>query len=216
MDQIQSTLTAMTLGGFVMYPLFVLAILATALLLEKGFANWRHCRMPKSLATLLRGYDLSLGEFERQILTLPKQSYYGRFCRAILANRARPAGWIEARAADEAKSIESTLDKGLWILETIVTAAPLLGLLGTITGMMQAFRLFGTHSLVDPAGVTGGVAEALIATAFGIVVALVALFGFNFFSRLKSRTLDELEQMGTRLIERICDQQRQELSREIA
>ena len=68
------------------------------------------------------------------------------------------------------------------MLETIVTAAPLLGLLGTITGMIRAFRLFGAEGLVDPRGVTGGVAEALIATAVGLFIALVALFAFNYFS----------------------------------
>lgn len=216
MEQIHTALTAISRGGIVMYPLFLLAILATAVLLEKGFVHWRYGRMPDSLAVFLRCHDFSLGELERQILALAKRSYFGRFCRTILVHRTRPTGWIEARAAEEAKAIENTLDKGLWVLETIVTAAPLLGLLGTIAGMMQAFKLFGAHSLVDPGGVTGGVAEALIATAFGLVVALIALFGFNFFSRLKSRTLDELEQMGTRLIEYIGDQQKQELSREIA
>ncbi|MEJ2645977.1 MAG: MotA/TolQ/ExbB proton channel family protein, partial [Gammaproteobacteria bacterium] len=95
------------------------------------------------------------------------------------------------------------LGRGLWVLETIVTAAPLLGLLGTITGMMHAFNLIGGAGLVAPKGVTSGVAEALIATAFGLAVALVALFGYNFFSRLQARTLDDMERIGTRLVDRL-------------
>ena len=73
-------------------------------------------------------------------------------------------------AADEAQLIERELSPGLWMLETTVTAAPLLGLLGTITGMMHAFNLIGNNGLVDPTGVTAGVAQALIATALGLLL----------------------------------------------
>jgi biopolymer transport protein ExbB len=89
------------------------------------------------------------------------------------------------------------------VLETIVTAAPLLGLLGTIIGMMHSFKLIGNKGLVDPTGVTGGVAQALIATALGLFIALIALFAFNFFSRQQSQVLDEMERLGTRLVDNI-------------
>jgi len=59
--------------------------------------------------------------------------------------------------------------------------------------MMHSFRLIGGDGLVNPSGVTGGVAQALIATAIGLVIALVALFAFNFFSRRIDRLMDELE-----------------------
>jgi biopolymer transport protein ExbB len=78
-------------------------------------------------------------------------------------------------------------------LETIVTAAPLLGLLGTIVGMMHSFQLFGGNGLVNPGGVTGGVAQSLVATAIGLVVALFSLFAFNYFSRRLERLIDDLE-----------------------
>jgi len=89
------------------------------------------------------------------------------------------------------------------VLETIVTAAPLLGLLGTISGMIRAFKLFGAEGLVDPRGVTGGVAEALIATAVGLFIALIALFAFNYFSHRQAQVMDELELVGTRLVDHI-------------
>jgi hypothetical protein len=88
-------------------------------------------------------------------------------------------------------------------LETIVTAAPLLGLVGTIVGMMGSFRLIGGSGLVNPTGITGGVAQALIATTLGLIIALIALFAFNFFSHLQSRTMDEMERLGTLFIDHI-------------
>jgi biopolymer transport protein ExbB len=103
------------------------------------------------------------------------------------------------------------------VLETIVTVAPLLGLLGTIAGMMDSFKLIGNSGLVDPAGITGGVAQALIATAVGLVIAVLSLFSFNFFSSRQSHTVDEMERLGTRLIDHIrLDQHAKGESREAA
>lgn len=118
-------------------------------------------------------------------------------------NRDKPIWWLESRANDEAQLIEKGMGRGIWVLETIVTGAPLLGLLGTITGMMHSFNLIGGAGLVDPTGVTGGVAQALIATAFGIFIAIFALFGFNFLSRRQVQVLEEMERIGTRMIDNI-------------
>jgi biopolymer transport protein ExbB len=130
-------------------------------------------------------------------------NYFGRFFGVILQNRSHPAWWVESRAADEAQLIEKALGRGLWVLETVVTAAPLLGLVGTIVGMMDSFRLIGGSGLVNPTGITAGVAQALIATTLGLIIALIALFAFNFFSHLQSKTMDEMERLGTRLIDHI-------------
>ena len=107
------------------------------------------------------------------------------------------------RMGDEAGRIEKTMSRGLWILETVVTAAPLMGLLGTITGMMQAFQVIGGSGLVAPTRVTSGVAQALISTALGLLIALIALFGFNFFSRAQSQALDDMERLGSKLADHI-------------
>ena len=123
-----------------------------------------------------------------------------------MQNKTKPLWWLESRSADEAKLIEKQFAGGLWILETIVTAAPLLGLLGTIMGMMDAFKLIGSEGLVNPHGpngVTAGVAQALIATAIGIFIAIYSLFAFNYFSRKQDQAIDELERLGTRVLDHI-------------
>ena len=89
------------------------------------------------------------------------------------------------------------------MLETVVTAAPLLGLLGTITGMMQSFNVIGASTLVAPTQVTAGVAQALIATALGLLIAVLSLFAFNLFSRMQSQALDTMERLGSRLVDHI-------------
>jgi biopolymer transport protein ExbB len=194
---------ALAVGGAMVYPLLALAVLAFVIVLEKGFVFTARTRLPAALVDLAETFGFSWEELERKVTILGRRNYFAGFFRAILDNRTHPAWWVESRAADEASLIEKALGRWLWVLETIVTAAPLLGLLGTITGMIRAFKLFGNQGLVDPTGVTGGVAEALIATALGLFIALIALFAFNYFSHRQAQVMDEMERLGTRLIDHI-------------
>jgi len=203
MQEIHIALEALRFGGAMVYPLLVLAVLAAVVILDKSFVYWRYVSLPGPLLELVETYDFSWADLERQLARLNQQNYFQRFFRVVMDNRKKPVWWVESRAGDEAQLIEKSLSRGLWVLETIVTAAPLLGLLGTITGMMHAFNLIGSNGLVDPTGVTGGVAQALIATALGLFIAVIALFAFNFFSRRQSQMLDEMERLGTRLADNI-------------
>jgi biopolymer transport protein ExbB len=203
MQQLQIAWEALKFGGAMVYPLLVLAVLAAVVIVDKAFVYWRYVRLPPPLLELVETYDFSWSDLERQMAGLDKRCYFPRFFRVVVENRGKPVWWLESRAGDEAQLIEKALSRGLWVLETIVTAAPLLGLLGTIAGMMHAFKLIGDKGLMDPTGVTGGVAQALIATALGLFIAIIALFAFNFFSRRQSQTLDEMERLGTRLVDNI-------------
>ncbi len=194
---------AIHFGGAMVYPLLVLGVVALFIMTDKAYVYLRYVRIPQTLVRLVETYGFSWNELEKQVDSMQSKHYFVRFFRPILENREKPAWWVESRAADEAQLIEKSMSRGLWVLETVVTAAPLLGLLGTITGMMHAFKLIGGGGLVDPSGVTAGVAQALIATALGLFIALICLFAFNFFSRLQSQILDEMERLGTRLLDHI-------------
>lgn len=208
MQELHESWIALKLGGVMMIPLSLLAVIATGIMLEKAVLYWRYARLSNELLTLVETYGFAWESLEQQLTQLNPRSYFHRFFSVVLGNRSRPAWWTESRAADEAQLIETSLSRRLWVLETIVTAAPLLGLMGTIGGMMHAFQLIGGKGLVNPIGVTGGVAQALIATALGLLIALISLFGFNYFSRLQAQTMDEMERLGTRLIDHIrLDQQ---------
>ena len=84
-------------------------------------------------------------------------------------------------------------------LDTIITLAPLLGLLGTVTGMIRAFGLLGQQELEAPAVITGGIAEALIATAFGLGIAIVALLPFNYLNARLEEARHDIEDAATHL-----------------
>ena len=194
---------ALRVGGAMIYPLLLLAVIAVVVILEKAFVFSTRTRLPAPVLEVLETYAFAWEDLEQRVGQMDPRNYFRRFFRVILDQRARPTWWVESRAAEEATLIEQALGRWLWALETIVTAAPLLGLLGTITGMIRAFHLFGSEGLVDPRGVTGGVAEALIATAVGLFIALIALFAFNYFSNRQAQVMDEMEQLGTRVVDSI-------------
>ena len=87
--------------------------------------------------------------------------------------------------------------RGLSVLDTIITLAPLLGLLGTVTGMISAFGLIGNSELEAPTVITGGVAEALIATAFGLGIAITALVPFNYLNARLEEAREEMQDAAT-------------------
>jgi biopolymer transport protein ExbB len=196
-------LDTLQLGGIAIYPLLLLGFIMTVIILDKAIMHVRYGRLPPSLLTLVETFGFDWQAFQKELGSLPPQNFYLRFLTTIYDNRARPAWWVESRAGDEARLIDKELNRGQWVLETIVTGAPLIGLLGTIVGMMGSFKIIGTNGLVKPEEVTGGVAEALIATACGLLIALVALFAFNFFTRRNAQMLDEMERLGTRMIDHI-------------
>jgi len=211
MEHLNQAWIMLELGGIIIIPLSLLGIIALAIMLEKAFIYWRFARLSKDLSNLIETYGFKWEDLEKILSGLDRRHYYKRFFEVVIANRSQPFWWTESRAADEAQLIEESLARRLWALETIVTAAPLLGLVGTVIGMMRAFQVIGSEGIVNPTAVTGGVAEALIATVIGLIIALVALFGFNYFSRLQSQTMDEMERLGTRLIDHIRLDQREEI-----
>lgn len=203
MQALNESWIALKSGGLIIVPLSLLAIVAVAVMLEKAVLYWRYARLSKEVLALVETYGFAWNDLEKILSGLSQRHYFKRFFDVVIANRHHPSWWTESRAADEAQLIEASLARRLWVLETIVTAAPLLGLVGTVIGMMDAFKIIGSDGVVNPTGVTGGVAQALIATVVGLAIALVALFGFNYFSRVQSQTMDEMERLGTRLIDHI-------------
>jgi len=207
MGDVYHTMKALQFGGLMVYPLLFMGLIAMMIILDKAFLYWQYGRLSGSLLRLLENDCSGWADLEHEMGSFKRGSYFARFFGVILTNRTQPPWWVESRVAKEARLIEKSLKRGLWVLETVVTGAPLLGLVGTIVGMMDSFRLIGGSGLVNPTGITGGVAQALIATTLGLIIALIALFAFNFFSHLESRTMDEMERLGTDLIDHIRREQ---------
>ena len=106
-----------------------------------------------------------------------------------------PAKAMEAAAQAEIP----VLKRRLGVLDTIVTLAPLLGLLGTVVGMIGSFDVMADVGIGQPHAVTGGVAEALIATATGLLIAILTLVSYNYFTARAEREMDQMEHFSSSL-----------------
>lgn len=137
------------------------------------------------------------GEFDRA-LKLGRDSHYpiARVMAAGLAHRnPAPAKAMEAAAQAQIPLLKSRLGT----LDTIITLAPLLGLLGTVVGMIGSFDIMSEAGMGQPHAVTGGVAEALIATASGLLIAILTLIPYNYFITRVEKEMDAMEHFSSSL-----------------
>ena len=183
-------------GGPVMYPLLIASILALGTVLERVLflmrEKWR--RSPKAQEKFFAAVAKSDIAAAIEIGKTSK-FYVVRALGYALAHRETSLeSAILYAQAQELKRFR----RGIPILDTVITLAPLLGLLGTVTGMMGSFSLIGGE-LSSPGAITGGIAEALIATAFGLGIAITALLPFNFLNTKMEVARHELESAATQL-----------------
>jgi biopolymer transport protein ExbB len=108
------------------------------------------------------------------------------------------------------------LQKRLVVLDTIVTIAPLLGLLGTVIGMISSFHILSVSGTEHPTGITSGIAEALIATATGLVIAIFSLVGFNWCQEKVKTILAEMDRRSTQLANWLAHLAQTEKENEVA
>jgi len=182
-------------GGPVMWPILVCSILGLAVVINRftAFAVYQ-MRVSAGAADCRRIIELvSLGKFE-EALELARKTQ-GAVSRIYLfALMSREYNLHDSLILAAQKEIDR-LRRNLSLLDTVITVAPLLGILGTVTGIIGSFNMLNAQGIDNPAGVTGGIAEALITTAAGLIVAIAALLPFNFsISWIKRRT-NELEQI---------------------
>ena len=177
-----------------MVPLLVCSIISLTVTIER-FLFWRRIGDREPVEELLRNVER---DETAQALEFGRQSDLP--VARVLAAGLSPRNPSVTKALEVAAQAEiPVLKKRLTILDTIVTLAPLLGLLGTITGMISSFGIMSEAGLGQPHAVTGGVAEALIATATGLLIAILTLIPYNYFSNRAERELEEIEYYASRL-----------------
>lgn len=124
----------------------------------------------------------------------------GRIFARGLRNANRPADRIEMAMEQEAANEQPALEANLPIVKTIVNISPLLGLLGTIAGMIGSFRAAKASGLSNPQEILGGISEALVSTASGITLAIVGFIAYNYFANQNKKIVEDMEYYGAELV----------------
>jgi biopolymer transport protein ExbB len=184
-------------GGPIMWPLLFAAIVAAVVSLERSLfiVSEKRRQNPAQVEQIF-----TLVESGNQPAAIQVANASTDFVARVLGFALANANLSISQAISKASALElKRFSRGLPILDTIITAAPLLGLLGTVTGMMNTFSMMGGDELGAPAAITGGIAEGLIATAFGLLVAITCLFPNNYLNARIESAQHEMEDAGRRL-----------------
>jgi len=187
-------------GGPVMWPLLLCSLVSLTVILERCLF-WMKADVGKDRAIsekLLEDYRLGGPDWIPQPYG-DGQAACGAILKMLLSGLAHrnfsSSKAMEAVALDEIKKMR----RGMNVLDTIITAAPMLGILGTVTGIITSFDMLGQVGVDDPKAVVAGIAEALITTAAGLVISVGTVFPYNYFNARIDDALDLFEHYGTRL-----------------
>lgn len=207
-----------------MWPLLLCAVLSVAVMLERFISINRAAADNEGLTNEVREL-LSQGRVnEAQQLCESRPGPVAALLANGIRNKDLDSDSIERAMEELALRETPMLYKRLGVLDTVITVAPLLGLLGTITGMMSTFNVVQSAGQNNPSAITGGIAEALIATATGLAIAIVTLVGYNYLTEKVKEIIADMEIRATQLMNILCnttdgcgpDRRGKELPREVA
>lgn len=198
-----SVLTFIRNGGVMMYPLIICSIVLIALVIER-FISLRKCSVDGDalLDAVKEVYKPNTGATAIQAIEVCNQfgGPVGRMFTRGLKNAGRSDDAIEMAMEQEASNEMPALEANLPVMKTIVNIAPLLGLLGTIAGMIASFRAAASTGLSSPKEVLGGISEALISTATGISLAVLGFIFYNYFANQSKKIIEDMEFYGAELV----------------
>ena len=178
-------------GGWVMWPLLAISVIALAIVLERFWALRRSTVLPPGLGEEVCRWARNVQLDPKHIDALRETAPLGEVLAAALDVRDRPREIIRERIEDTGRHVMHRLERFLNTLGTIASAAPMLGLLGTVIGMMRLFLGILDHGIGDATQLAGGIGKALVCTATGMIVAIPALAFHRYFrGRIASYIVD--------------------------
>ena len=188
-------------GGMVMFPLLLCSVLALAIIIER-FWTLRVSRLaPKDLVNELWGWIKRKELNSKKLRELKDAAPIGRILAAGLVNAKHGREIMKESIQDEASHVVHEMERFLTTLGSVAAIAPLLGLLGTVVGMIKVFSQLQLEGAGNAAALAGGISEALITTAAGLTVAIPALIFHRYFTRRVDEIVVDMEQDALRLVE---------------
>lgn len=188
-------------GGLVMFPLLLCSVLALAIIIERFWTLRVNRLAPKALVNELWGWIKRKELNSKKLRELKESAPIGRILAAGLVNAKHGREIMKESIQEEASHVVHEMERFLTTLGSVAVIAPLLGLLGTVLGMIKVFSQLQLEGAGNAAALAGGISEALITTAAGLTVAIPALIFHRYFLRRVDEIVVDMEQDALRLVE---------------
>lgn len=190
-------------GGWLMAPLILCSILSLTIIAERLWTLRRSKVVPKGIGEQVKDWAARHELDRRHIEQLRSESALGRVLAGALINRHRSRELIKEAVEDTGRHVVHELERFLNTLGTIAGISPLLGLLGTVIGMIKVFSAIMAHGVGNANELAGGISEALITTAAGLTVAIPSFFFYRYFKGQVEEYVVSMEEQAISLIEAI-------------
>jgi len=188
-------------GGLLMYPILLCSVIAMAIVIERFWALRRRAVCPVNLVTDIWQWA-QYGQLDASRLSsLRNGSPLGRVLAAAIINLRHSREVMKEAVEEHGRQVVHELERYLNTLGTIASITPLLGLLGTVIGMIKVFAAITDQGVGNPTVLAGGISEALITTAAGISVAIPSLMFYRHFQRRVTELANIMEQEALKLVE---------------
>jgi biopolymer transport protein ExbB len=192
-----------------MAPIVLASIVAAAIFLERLWTLQVKRVLPHELTEKVWRWVESDQLQDKHIAALEQNSPLGKILAAGLANRNRDRAIIKEAIEDTGRHVVHELERFINALGTIASISPLLGLLGTVSGMIRTFNDITAQGVGNPQVLAGGISEALVSTAAGLVVAIPAVIGYRFLRSRVEGLVVQMEKEAMKLVQSI-DQRKEE------
>ena len=188
-------------GGWLMLPIIFCSMVSLAIIVERFWSLRIDKVLPKHLVATVWNSVKNNTFQASDIEMLSKKSALGKILSAGLINRNQSRERIKESIEERGREVVHDLERFLDILGTIASISPLLGLLGTVVGMIAVFATITTHGVGDPGALAGGISQAMVTTAAGLSVAIVSLIFYRYFRRRIDTIVVEMESEAIKMVD---------------
>jgi biopolymer transport protein ExbB len=188
-------------GGILMYPIAFCSIVAVGIFLERIWVLRRGRVLPRDF--LIEVEDLVMRRKRPEAISLCKRnnSSIAHVIRVGIENYGKKRDVIKEKIEEVGRREAASLERYINVIGTIAGVSPLLGLLGTVSGMIKSFNIISIEGVADPASLAGGISEALITTAAGLVVAIPTFVVYRYLSNKADSLILEMEENSIRMVD---------------
>lgn len=199
-------------GGWLMLPIVLCSVVALAIIAERVWALQKNKICPKHLLAQIWTWIKNDELDTTKIKTLQNGSPLGRILAAGLLNRNHDRAIMKEAIEETGRQVVVEMERFLNTLGTIAQVTPLLGLLGTVIGMIKVFTAITAEGVGNAGQLAGGISEALITTAAGLAVAIPALMCYRYYQRKVDELVISMEQESLKLVEVLLGLREQDLA----